>query len=177
MKHLKRRWFRRFAKTEDGSVTIEFVILFPMIVSLLLMSVEVGVMMARSLMLDRGIDIAMRELRLGNLSPMTHAGLKQSICANSLILPNCEASLAVELTPATTYGWAPASSKPQCIDKSATIQPVLDFTSGQANQLMIVSACATFKPFFPTTRLAATIKLDGANEYALLATSAYSNEP
>ena len=62
---LRRRlaWLRG---CEEGSATVEFVIIFPAIMMLLLMSVEVGVMMARGMMLDRGIDVSMRTLRLAN---------------------------------------------------------------------------------------------------------------
>ena len=173
----KRSWLRRMRRREDGSATIEFVIIFPAIMMLLLMSVEVGIMMARGMMLDRGIDVSMRLLRLGNLAPMTHASLKDEICRNAVIIPECDQTLAVELRPITTAGWAPTSSRPVCLDRSETIQPVLQFQAGTANQLMLVSACAKFKPFFPTTGLAATIKTDNAGEYGMIATSAYVNEP
>ena len=173
---LRRRltWLRG---REEGSATVEFVIIFPAIMMLLLMSVEVGVMMARGMMLDRGIDVSMRTLRLGQLTPMSHDNLKNEICRNSLIIPDCEDVLAVELRPITTAGWAPTTNRPVCLDRSEDIQPVLQFQAGVANQLMLVSACAKFKPFFPTTGLAATTKTDGAGEYAMIATSAYVNEP
>lgn len=172
-----RNRFKRLRGREDGSASVEFVIIFPAIMMLLLMSVEVGVMMARGMMLDRGIDVSMRALRLGNLSPMTHDQLKVEICKNSLIIPDCEDVLSVELRPIATSGWAPTSNRPVCNDRSDNIDPVLAFQAGTANQLMLVSACATFKPFFPTTGLAATIKTDGAGEYAMIATSAFVNEP
>ncbi len=172
-----RRFVRRMRGEENGSATVEFVIIVPAIITLFLMSIEVGVMMTRGLMLDRGIDIAMRDLRLGKMAPMTHDQLKTEICNNSMIIPNCVNSIAVELRPIEANGWAPTQSRPTCIDKAEPIKPALEFTPGGANQLMVVSACATFVPFFPTTGLAATIKLQKSGEYAVVATSAFVHEP
>ena len=171
------RRFSRLIRSEGGTATIEFVFIFPVIMSLLLMSVEVGVMMARGMMLDRGIDMTMRELRLGALNPMTHDQMKKQICRHALIVPDCAESLSLELTPAAAENWTPTSSRPTCYDKAEEIKPALQFTPGSANELMIVSACATFVPFFPTTGLAATMKLQKSGEYAMIATSAYVNEP
>lgn len=171
------RLLRRVRKSDDGSATIEFVIIFPALMTLFLMSIEVGVMMARGLMLDRGIDIAMRDLRLGAMSPMSHSQLKKAICENALIIPQCELNLSVELLPIVQQGWAPTQSRPTCYDRAEPIQPALEFTPGSSNETMIVSACATFNPFFPTTGLAATIKLQNSGQYAMIATSAYVNEP
>jgi len=168
---------RALRRDETGSATVEFVIIFPVIMTIFLMSIEIGVMMTRGMMLDRGIDITMRDLRLGNMTPMTYDQLKKEICRNSLIIPECETSISLELRPTPASGFVPTSNRPQCTDKSEEVKPVLEFTPGTSNELMLVSACATFDPVFPTTGLAATIKLDGANEYALVATSAYVNEP
>jgi len=172
-----RRLCRRVWTNEDGSSTIEFVIIMPVIMTIFLMSIEVGVMMTRGLMLDRGIDITMRDLRLGNLTPMTHENLKNEICDNAMIIPECTESLSVELMPITTAGWAPTKSKPTCHDRADEIKPALEFIPGSGNELMIVSACATFNPFFPTTGLAATIRLQNSGQYAMIATSAFVNEP
>lgn len=172
-----RRLLATLRRNESGSSTIEFVIIFPAIMSLFMMSIEIGVMMTRGLMLDRAIDITMRDLRLGNMSPMTHDELKKEICENSLIIPDCLNSLSVELRPIEATTWNPLANVPKCYDKSEDIKPVLEFTAGSGNELMLVSACATFVPFFPTTGLAATMKLQNSGEYAMIATSAFVNEP
>ena len=161
---------------EDGSSTIEFVILFPAFMSIFLMTVETGALMTRGVMLDRALDISMRELRLGTLSPMTVDALKTSICKHSVIIPNCENVLMLELTPISKATWMPPTSF-TCVDRSANVQPVLAFTPGSKNEMMMVRACAVFDPFFPTSGLAAQMKLDKTGGYALVAMSAYVNEP
>ncbi len=167
------RLFRR----EDGNATIEFVLLFPALITLFLMVVETGVLMTRSVMLDRAVDMSMRELRLGTLTPMTAEGLKKSICDNAVIISDCKNVLTLELRPISTSTWTPLGGAATCVDRSQNIKPVLEFKPGIQNEMMLVRVCAVFDPFFPTTGLAAQIKLDSSGGYALVAMSAYVNEP
>lgn len=164
-------------RREDGNATIEFVLLFPALITVFLMVVETGVILIRGTMLDRAVDISMRELRLGTLSPMTHDGLKQSICDNSLIIQNCGDVILVELRPISTATWTPLEGATTCVNRSEEVQPVLDFVPGLQNEMMLVRVCAVFDPFFPTGQLAAQIKMDDQGGYALVAMSAYVNEP
>jgi len=177
-----RNWWKklglgRWWTGEDGNATIEFVLLFPAFMTFFLMSFETGMVLIRGVMLDRATDIAMRELRLGTLSPMTKDGLKAEICRNSVLIPNCSQSLLVELRPVSTTTWNLPSGSATCVDRTAKVQPVLDFVAGSSNELMMVRACAVFDPFFPTTGLAAPVKLDQSGAYALVSTSAFVNEP
>ena len=162
---------------EDGNASIEFVFLFPALITLFLMVVEAGILMTRGVMLDRGVDISMRELRLGTLTPMDHDTLKKSVCNNAMIIPDCLNSVLIELRPINQTTWTPLSGGSTCVDRTENIQPVLEFSSGQVNEMMLVRVCAVFDPFFPTTGLAARMKLDASGAYAMVAMSAYVNEP
>jgi len=173
---LPRRLLRRWRR-EDGNATIEFVLLFPAFMTLFLVVFETGLLLTRGVMLDRGVDVAMRELRLGTLDPMTHDGLRDKICEHSVIIPDCTDSVLLELRPISTTTWEPLTHSATCIDRTEDVQPVLEFEPGASNEMMLVRVCAVFDPFFPTTGLAASIKLDESGAYALVATSAYVNEP
>lgn len=171
-RRLQRRWRR-----EDGNATIEFVLLFPAFMTLFLVVFETGLLLTRGVMLDRGVDVAMRQLRLGTLDPMTHDGLKNEICEQSVIIPDCNNAVLVELRPISKTTWEPLTHSATCVDRTEEVQPVLDFVTGISNEMMLVRVCAVFDPFFPTTGLAASIKLDKSGAYALVTTSAYVNEP
>ena len=163
-------------RREDGNATIEFALLFPALMTLFLMVVETGVLMTRGVMLDRATDIAMRQLRLGTLDPMTPAGLRTEICNNAVIIPDCPNVLTVELRPVPSTTWAPYTGPATCINRDENIDPLLEFTPGIANELMMVRVCAKFDPFFPSGKLAAQIKTQDGG-YALVAMSAFVNEP
>ncbi|MFV2037491.1 MAG: TadE/TadG family type IV pilus assembly protein [Paracoccaceae bacterium] len=168
-----RRWLYR----EDGNATIEFVFLFPVLMTLFLVVFETGLVMIRGVMLDRAVDISMRDLRLGTLNPMTQDGLRTAICNNSVIIPDCQNVVLIELRPISTTTWAQLDGPTTCVNRNEEIQPVLDFIPGLQNEMMLVRVCAIFDPFFPSTGLAAQMKLDASGGYALVAMSAYVNEP
>lgn len=168
---------RSAARSEDGNSTIEFVVIFPALITLFLMVFETGMLMTRGVMLDRAVDISMREVRLGTLSPMTTEALRDSICDHALIIPDCQNVVQIEMRPISKSTWGPLTRSTTCVDRTAGIQPALRFTPGIQNEMMTVKVCAIFDPFFPTTGLAAQMSLDASGGYALVAMSAFVNEP
>ncbi len=168
---------RAAMRRDDGNATIEFVFLFPAIITVVLMAVEIGFLQTRSVLLDRAVDLAMREIRLGTLTPMNVTGLKQAICNRSILIPDCLNSLTIELRPISTTTWGPLTGATQCVDRSQNITPVLQFTPGVKNELMLVRVCSVYEPFFPTSALAGKLQHDASGSYALVSMSAFVNEP
>ena len=167
----------RFGRRERGASTIEFVIWFPFFVVLVCSSLESGLMMTRHVMLERGLDITVRALRLGLWSAPTHDDLKRAICDSALIIPNCGDSLSVELLPVSTATWVLPTGAVSCTDRSAQIQPVTQLVPGISNEMMLIRVCSKFSPFFPATGLGMNLPKDGAGHYALVSSSAFVNEP
>ena len=167
------RWFRR----EDGSATIEFVVFFPLIMFIFLSSIELGVYLMRSVLLDRAVDINVRALRLGTLSPMTPEELKRRICEDAIIIGDCETSMAIELVPVSTQTWDFPDPQITCVDRTSDIDPVVEFTPGTQNEIMLVRACVVADPFFGTTPYVMNLALDASGGYAIAAVSTFVNEP
>ena len=171
------RRLRRRLRREEGNSTIEFVIIFPIFMTIFISTFEAGMLMVRQVMLDRATDISVRALRLGSWATPTHEQLKRNICNLSAILPDCMNSVLIELRPVSTTTWTPLPSNPTCVDKDALIQPVTTFDGGQQNEMMLVRVCALVKPMFPTTGLGLRLPEEGDDYYALVSTSAFVNEP
>ena len=53
------------ARREDGNASVEFMIIFPIYFALLAMSVELSMITLRQTLLERGLDMAVRDIRLG----------------------------------------------------------------------------------------------------------------
>ncbi|MCR8723675.1 TadE/TadG family type IV pilus assembly protein [Frigidibacter sp. ROC022] len=170
------RTLRRFRR-EEGTATIEFVILFPVFIVLMISGIEAGVLMTRQMMLERGLDLTMRSLRLGTVANPTHDNVKALICKNSMIIPNCENVVQLELREVDTTAWNVPLEGNNCVDRTAEIDPVINFNPGERNKLMMVRACAVFDPMFPATGLAVHLPRDASGGYRLIATSAFVNEP
>ena len=184
MKKLLKAAFRRALRAagrEDGAVTMDFVIVFPMFVTILLMSFEAGMLMTRFVMLERALDITVRDIRLGNFVFPTpgqaHDIVKADICAQSVLMPNCMSDLRLEMRPVDRTTWAGLGATTDCVDRTQPVQPATSFQPGAQNQLMLIRACAVFDPFFPTTRYGLRLPLDASGGYQLAAMSAFVNEP
>ncbi|WP_233192664.1 TadE/TadG family type IV pilus assembly protein [Acidimangrovimonas sediminis] len=170
-----RAWFAR----EDGVASVEFVLVLPVLFVLFLSSVEAGFLQLRYVMLERGLDMTVRELRLGEISSPTHDKVKDEICRLATVIPDCVNSLMVELKPVDTSTWTGLDASATCIDRSepiATQQPP-NFDPGTDDDLMIIRACAVFDPLFPTTGLGLQLTKDATGAYKLVAASAFVNEP
>lgn len=168
----------RFCKREDGSASIEFVFLFPLFVSLLLMSIETGTYMARHVMLDRSVDLAVRELRLGTSTPPTFQELKTQICDNTILVTDCDGTIQIEMQPVDTVTWVGLSGPPKCRDVTSSIDPfdATSYNTGLENEIIMIQVCALVRPFFPTTTLGLGLVSMG-DRYAIVVKSSFVNEP
>jgi len=162
---------------EDGNATIEFVILFPVFMTIFLSVFESGLLMTRYMMLERGLDITVRAIRLSTGTPVTHDQVRDSICKLALILPDCANAMKVELDPINTSTWAMPARAADCIDRGSTTNKPANFTPGTSNGLMYVRACIVVDPWFPGTGLGLQLPKDSTGGYQMVATSAFVYEP
>lgn len=169
---------RRFFRDDAGNASIEFCILFPAFLFVMLASIESGLMMTRNVVLERSVDIAVRDLRLGATEPDFDA-LKARICENALIMKDCDKRLQMELRPVSTTTFNIPATNPNCRDVKSNIEPIKDTTwiGGGNNELMIVRVCALFDPILAPSAIALKMPTDGNGNFALVAKTAFVNEP
>jgi hypothetical protein len=168
----------RFGRAETGTATLEFAILFPFFITIFLSAVELGMITVRHAMLERGLDLAVRDVRLGTGAIPQHDDLVVEICDFAGLIPNCAATLRLEMLQVNLRN--PAVSIPDnvdCVDQSEEVSPVRNFVNGQENELMIIRACVKFDPIFPTSGLGKQLNVDGAGQAALVASAAFVQEP
>lgn len=171
--------FRRFRGKEDGSATIEFVLIFPALIMLFLTGFEAGYYMVRNVMLERAVDITVRNVRLGGDVP-SYDQLKADICNETSIIADCMNTLMVSMEPVLpTPGNVQAISNAptRCIDRSSQDEQQGNYGIGLQNQAMLVSVCALSQPLFPTTGLGVGMAVDSEGNYAIVAKAAFVNEP
>lgn len=171
------RAVRRFRRSESGTATVEFAITFPAMLVMLLSGVELGMISLQHAMLERAMDITVRDIRLGTGSAPQHDDIKDLICERAGFIDDCTDNLRLEMIQVDPFNWNGLPGEADCIDRSEDVVPVRSFVNGQDNELMILRACAKIAPVFPTVGLGATIGKDGAGNYSLLATSAFVQEP
>ena len=168
---------RRFARCEDGTASMEFVIVFPAFMILFVSAFEVGISMTRHVMLERGLDMAVRAVRLGTADEIEYDELKTMICNGAGIIPDCMNSLKLEMDPIDPRNWTNIAVDADCIDSEEEINPVRTFNAGNDNELMILRACVLFKPMFPGTGIGFYLPRKSGDYYALVSSSAFVMEP
>lgn len=167
----------RIAREEDGTATIPFLLFLPFFMMLVISSLEMGILMMRHVMLERALDLSVRDLRLG-LFTGDYTDFKRSICNRAGVIPDCMNVLVVELRPVSTLTWEPLASGPICIDRANPLVPLGNpFETGAGDELMLIRACAKFDPIVPTTGLGFHLPKDNTGAYALVSTTAFVNEP
>ena len=171
------RLVARLWKDERANPTVEFVIMFPVMVFFLLSAVELGFMTMRNTMLERAVDMTVRDIRLGTGMDLQHDDLKDSICERGGMLPDCRENLRLEMVQIDPRNWSAPDPTPDCTDQSEDAKPVRNFVNGQENELMLIRACYKFRPVFPMTGLGKSLTTDGAGHAAMVASSAFVQEP
>lgn len=165
-----------FGRDSAGNATMEFVVLFPFLLYMIFSIAEAGVLMTRTVMLDRGLDIAIRDLRLGLTEGVTHDIIKSQVCDAAFLLGRCDDVVLLEVSPLPNATSFPAGEA-NCIDRTSTLEPVVSFTPGARSEIMFVRACLVVDPLFPGTGLGAMLRRDASGGYAIVVQSAFMNEP
>lgn len=173
LKHLKRRLWR----DERGTATVEFVVVFPFFLGVLLSSFELSMITMRETMLERALDVTVRDIRLETGAAPQHDDIKALVCDRAPVIPDCLNNLRLEMVQIDPSNWVAPEATFDCTDSSQEVQPVRNFVNGMDNDLMLLRACAKFEPIFPGAGLGKKLSKDGAGMAALVATSAFVQEP
>jgi len=178
-----RRHLRRFRRKEDGTASIEILFMLLPFMILFMSAYEGGMVSTRHVMLERGVDLAVRDVRIGKLKEPTHALLKKQICDYAGIIPDCLENLQLEMVRMDVRNWSTKLDGPiKCVDRALNVQPAVQFSNGQNNELMVLQVCSLFDPVAATSgwgqyTLSEKIPKKSGGAYALVASSAFVMEP
>ncbi|WP_422027273.1 TadE/TadG family type IV pilus assembly protein [Roseovarius sp.] len=168
---------RRFLREEGGNASVEFVLVFPAYLALMLMSIELGFVTLRHTLLERGLDIAVREVRLGTGTAPQHDEIKDLICQNALMIRDCATTLRLEMRSADIRAFNSLDTTADCTDAAEPTKPVKQFVNGQQNQLMLLRACLRFDPLFPDDALGSALTKDANGQSSIVSMTAFVQEP
>lgn len=185
---------RAFLADEGGTASIEFVFIVPIVMLIFLASIESSYFMVRHVMLERSVDMVVRDIRLGKLDYLKdktqaeqHATLKSLICGTSVLnsKATCIDSMKIWMQAINTANFDMVAPPRDCVDRTEPIDPLdpgpstAEFKFGDDNEIMLLRICLKEEPMFPTSVIGAGLIADGENDgsYALLTTSVFVNEP
>lgn len=167
----------RFARDQRGSAVVPFALWTPVFLMLILSSVELGTVTIRSTLLERAMDKTVRDVRLGTAGITTHAGLKQAICDQAAVLPNCTDTLQLEMIRLDMRAWSQPPAAADCVDTSEPVTPQRTFQNGGGGEMMFLRACYKYRPITPAGTLSSSLAKDAQGFTALIASSAFVTEP
>ncbi|WP_339770131.1 TadE/TadG family type IV pilus assembly protein [uncultured Pseudosulfitobacter sp.] len=168
---------RKFRKDEGGFMVVEFALAIPLIFTMFMTSVELGIYTTRQMFLDRGMDMTIRQVRLNTAKKYTHAQLKDKICTFSGFLPDCASQLRLEMKEVDVRGFTGFGGPADCVDTSQPVTPLRTFTNGGDHSVMLMRACYMFDPVFRLNGLGEGFTKDGAGHAKMVSVAAFVQEP
>lgn len=179
--YLNRRSRSPFVNGERGASAVEFALIVPVFMTLLLGFYDIGIVSLQQVMLTGATDRTMRELRINGTinadgSPTTVAQLEAAICDRAVVIPNCVADTVVEIREVASSAALP-TTQTSCIarDPSGTIRPNVTGTFGGRQARMLVRVCAISKQLVGGLPLAPAVH-DENGDVRITAVSAFVNE-
>ncbi len=176
-----RHRLKQLKSSEEGNATVEFVILFPLMLIILAFGVDLAFVNMRHSSLERAVDLTVRDIRLGTGAAPQHDEIKDMICMRAGFIENCQDNLRLEMIQVDPRNWTAIPADADCTDKKEEVSPVRDFVNGQDNELMVLRACARNDPIFPDVALGLGKELasdpDGEKQYSLVSITAFVQEP
>lgn len=149
-----KKFLKRFRREEAGNMTVEFALAIPLVFSIFLSTTELGIYTMRQMFLDRGVDMAVRNVRLNTGQNLSHTDLRNMVCDFAGFIRNCQTELSLTLTPIEIDSFGGPSGQPSdCNNTYPPISPLRQFTHGSEHQMMLIVACYSFDPIFPSTGL------------------------
>jgi len=184
------RQFRRDEK--GGTPTVEFVILFPIYIYMMCSAWEVGMFLFRQIMLERGLDMTVRELRINDYedkwgTTAEFAEIKSGICANTPSIKNCDSLLSLatdDIDNLRNPQWGLVEEGALCADRKKAAPDRFGnprWNTGGENHVVVISACWFYDPMFSSFGIASEAPIKAASDFgggvAVTAISAFAIEP
>ena len=161
----------------SGAAALEFALLVPFFFALVFSTLEAGWIMTKAMMLDRAVDLTVRQIRIGATdAPTTQEAIRTAICARAAILLDCRNSLLVEMIEIDSPADFPDDTA-RCIDRSGTVAPIIRYSQGERSEVMYIRACVVTDPLTPLIGLALALPKDATGGFSLVSASAFMNEP
>lgn len=167
---------RHWRRDQNGTTAVEFGMIAPLFLALLLGASDAGWLMTKAMLLDQALTKSIRTLRIGGEgAPATHEQFRKLICGQTILIPDCNESLLIEMTVVKSAASFPTAAMP-CIDRSKPA-PSTNFSTGGRSDMLFVRACLTADPMFPLIGDGLGLPRTVQGRFNLISLSGFMNEP
>ena len=171
----------RLACDRTGAMqSLEFAMVGPIFIGLLLSLFEMGILMAKIAMLDHAVAGASKFVYIGAAQggAISQADIGTFICEKSVLFRDCEENITVELKPIADFSSSPDEDA-ECIDSNDddALAPVVDYQTGAGSEVMFMRVCITTDVVTPGMGLGLFLKTPDTDRAQIISSTAFMNEP
>ena len=134
-------------------------------------------MLVRQMMLQHGVELSARAIRLGTANEVTDDDIRQMVCEGAGIIPDCMAQTKVEMLRIDPMNWVAPPAIPDCVDRNEPALPNRNFEYGIGHEIMFVRVCVLFDPLLPNLGHGVQYTDARGDHYALVASTMFVMEP
>lgn len=168
---------RRLVGERSGTAALEFALVAPVFLAIVFSTFEAGWMMTQATLLDRALDLTVREIRIGaSDAPTTESQIRKAVCARAMVIPGCEDAATVEMRLVEKGSDFPTAAA-TCVDRGTAAHPVTSFQNAARAKITFIRVCVVVDPFTPLIGLALQLQKDTKGGYRLVTNSAFLSEP
>lgn len=174
----KRRLIGSFLRDEHATATMEFVIMFPVVMTIFIAVFESGIILTRQVLLERSVDEAVRLLRIAEGATLTNADIEEAICRNTRVIQDCENILVVDLRIIDDTTYEIPMPDVACVNRNNMTLELGNGTEfGENNELILLRACAIVDRILPFSGFGLNLVRDDTGGLHMTAASVFVNEP
>lgn len=168
-----------FWADESATATLEFVIVFPLLMIVFIASFETALILTRQIMLERTLDMSVRVLRLAQGVITDADTVRDTMCANTNLLPNCDTLLTIDLQVIDRNTYDMPSNDEVCAGRgnNIVIAPDNEFVVGADNDFLLIRTCLIVDRILPFSGFALNLTRDDSGGMHMMASTIFVNEP
>ncbi|MGV6888306.1 TadE/TadG family type IV pilus assembly protein [Rhodophyticola sp. SM2404] len=168
---------RQFWRDETATASLEFVIVFPIVMILFTAVFETAMILTRQVMLERALDTTVRVMRVTPGLTATHDQIANVICQQTVVINDCDQLLTLDLRPIVGPNYFLPDQDSLCVDRDGWVRPANTFDVGQVNQLMLIRACVVVDRILPFSGFGLNLTRDDTGGLHMISASIFVNEP
>ena len=168
---------KNFCRDETATATLEFVIVFPIVMILFTGVFETAMILTRQVMLERALDTTVRVMRVTPNLTATHDQIANIICEQTVVIKDCNELLTLDLRVVASPNYNLPNQDSLCIDRDGMVRPANTFQPGQANQLMLIRACVVVDRILPFSGFGLNLTRDDTGGLHMISATVFVNEP
>ncbi|UWQ96593.1 hypothetical protein K3728_05000 [Rhodobacteraceae bacterium M385] len=170
---------REFWKDETATATLELVIVFPLLMIVFIAAFETAMILTRQIMLERTLDMSVRVLRLAQGVITDADTVRDTMCANTNLLPNCETLLTIDLQLIDRTSYDMPSNDEVCANRGndIVIAPDNEFQVGADNDFLLIRTCLIVDRILPFSGFGLNLTRDDSGGIHMMASTIFVNEP